>query len=109
MDWQVGDLALCIKQGRWRGATFGEFRPARNMRAGIIATVRRVGVWQDSISDQAILTLWFEGWPGERFQDGFGAVRFVKVTPPKQDDYIDEIIAEQICAPSPVFTGEHQQ
>ena len=84
MDWRPGDLALCIKQGGWVYSGSGRPNTSTTMRAGMFATVRRVGM-----SSRGHLTLWFEGWPGERFMDGFGAIRFRKIRPhtPDHEDF----------------------
>ncbi len=72
MDWAPGDLALCIKQGRWRSD--GMF--SRGPKAGAVLTVRRVG------SDgNGLPTIWFIGWPGDEGADGYNPARFRKIRP----------------------------
>lgn len=73
-DWQKGDLALCVKQGPWRGILVDDLRLCR-MRGGMIATVRGVGDYRGAP------ILWFEGFPGECTRDAFHAIRFRKITP----------------------------
>lgn len=75
-DWQPGDLALCVKRGKWWFSGTGAINNATAMRAGQIHRVRRVGM-----SPNGWLTLWFDGFPGEKFMDGFGACRFRKIKP----------------------------
>lgn len=75
-DWQVGDLALCIKLGTWTNR-YGYERPADTIRCGGIYTVRRVVVRGDKTG------LWFNEWPGDTEEDAYLGDRFVKVTPPK--------------------------
>ena len=95
-NWQAGDLALCVKIGRWRHVS-GNFASGRGMRAGVIASVRKVGV-----SVGGFATLWLEGWPGESFGDGFNASRFRKITPPKADEFDREVIDLMLGKPVPV-------
>jgi len=87
-DWQVGDLALCIKLGPWRdviGPKCGEVRAVR-------------GVGRDPIG----VGLWLEGYPGKLRSDGFSASRFRKITPPKADEFDREVIDLMIGKPVPV-------
>ncbi|QIQ85711.1 hypothetical protein [Erythrobacter sp.] len=72
--WQTGDLALCIKQGRWRDTATREavdFGP----RAGQILTVAHVG--RGSTPHGATVLLGFDEWGRDRFAAG----NFVRVTP----------------------------
>lgn len=78
-DWRAGDLALCVKRGRWRNNR--GFAPSRGMRAGQVHTVRATGMCPSN----GLFTLWFEGFPGERYEDGFGAIRFRKIRPHTPD------------------------
>lgn len=75
-NWQVGDLALCIKLGPWTNGD-GEQLPAVTIRCGGLYTVRRVVTCFDATA------LWLNEWPGDADSDGYLADRFIKVTPPK--------------------------
>lgn len=89
-DWQIGDLALCIKVGAWVHAGTGELARRQDGKAmpqaGGVYVVRAVGIWQ------VHPTLWLEDFPGDRPEDGFGAVRFRKITPPPADEFDREVI-----------------
>ncbi len=76
MDWQAGDLALCIKQGRWRSA--GVYM--RGPKAGAVLTVRRVG-----LDGNGFPTIWLIGWHGDEGADGFNPARFRKIRPHTPD------------------------
>lgn len=70
--WQVGDLALCIKQsGHWRCLTPGASPPSKCPEAGEIYTVDEVA-WHE---DEAYL--YFSVYPG----DDWLAIHFIRVTP----------------------------
>lgn len=91
-DWQVGDLALCVKRGHWYDAVGNTHNPV--MRAGMVLTVRRVG--------KAIgcpgLALWFEGVDDHVAPAGFGAIRFRKIRPLSDEEHracIVELAADQ--------------
>ena len=83
-NWQVGDLALCIKQGAWRGSISGASPLIRCPKAGQILTVRGVGRGR-----VASICLWFDGFDGDTIGHSFNAARFRKIRPhtPDQDDY----------------------
>lgn len=76
-DWQVGDLALCVKVGAW-----SKFGPAP--KAGEINVVD--GLYCDPVDGS--LHLGFA-----EYRDAFLASRFRKVTPPKADAFDREVIA----------------
>lgn len=85
-DWQVGDLALCVKRGAWHDGFHIFDIP---VRAGMILTVRRVG--------RAIgfpcSALWFEGVDDRVAPSGFGCIRFRKIRP-LTDDERDSFLAD---------------
>lgn len=93
-DWKPGDLALCVKQGRWRSTLTGRYRRC-SMRAGQVHTVRRFGMCPMS----GVATLWLEGFLGERGADGFAAVRFRKIRPHTPDEQDEETIRLLTGAP----------
>lgn len=74
-DWQVDDLALCVKRGVWRDKAG---TPHNGLaRSGGIYTVRRVGFstsWQERV-------LWFTDFPGDKWEDSYCACRFRKIKP----------------------------
>lgn len=75
-NWQVGDLALCIKHGRWRNTLNGRYR-MKGPQLGSVNQVVRV-----ARSSFGAPTLYFHPWPRVNFL----ADRFVKTTPPALDD-----------------------
>jgi hypothetical protein len=87
-DWQVGDLALCVRGGRYPGMTLAD-----TPRAGQVVTVERVlfgpmrgaeaGVWQIGSSELP---------PNVRGNHLWFAGRFIKVTPPETDAFDREVI-----------------
>lgn len=83
--WEPGDLALCIKLGNWQYTATGDLAPDGGMRCGVIASVRRVAV-----SPRGNLVLWFVGYPGDEFHDGYVADRFRKITPGADIQGIEE-------------------
>lgn len=78
--WQVGDLALCIKQSQW----FGEFPDC--YRAMPVSFGPECGktytVSHLVIDDDGLLFLVFPEWQKER--RCWLASRFIKVTPPRE-------------------------
>jgi len=72
-DWQVGDLALCIKLGPWTCSDGSAPEDQGIIRGGGLYTVQRVGYLDPA------LCLGFDVEPDVPYQ----ADRFVKVTPPK--------------------------
>lgn len=72
-DWQVGDLALCIKLGRWTCSDGSAAEDQGIIRGGGLYTVHRVDYCGDD------LCLGFDVEPDVPYC----ADRFVKVTPPK--------------------------
>lgn len=88
-EWQVGDLALCVKVGPWVRIASGLVVESDPVRGGMVLTVRGVGI---NPFDGAT-ALWFVGvggdWPG----DAYCASRFIKVTPPEADEFDRETIA----------------
>ena len=74
-DWQINDLALCIKQGKWRDVATKEV-VATGPRAGQILTVIGVG-YTDVFKSGRRIQLGFEAWP----RDFFVADNFIKISP----------------------------
>lgn len=76
-DWQIGDLALCVKNGQWYDADGGCEHYGIPIRSGMVLSVRRVG--------QAIghpcKALWLEGVEDRVSPAGFGSIRFRKIRP----------------------------
>lgn len=100
-DWQIGDLALCVKVGLWvfrydSGKKVpGVFGP----RAGQKLTVRKVTCGPDGVA------LKFSDFPDYRQDDhwrGYSARRFIKVTPDAADAFDREVIAALTGAPQEV-------
>lgn len=83
-DWQVGDLALCVKLGPWKSEPgCSEAGP----QAGSICTVKWI---------EAIPVGLSKGKPGlvfEEWADGFAAKYFRKIPPHKADAEDRETIA----------------
>jgi hypothetical protein len=78
-DWQVGDLAACIKKDAWR--TFPTGRPAEGPAYDTVHRVRRVGIFP--LDGKAVL--WLEAWPGDNFRNSFTAARFRKIRPDERE------------------------
>lgn len=92
-DWQVGDLALCVRGGPpiWLpGVGLWENYAEYDLQKGRIYTVDRV------YTECGLPGLHFEGldW-------AWLANRFVKVTPPEADDFDRETIALYQSEPTP--------
>lgn len=92
-DWQVGDLALCVRLAPERGPfLFGEPEPGR---AYEVLGVSLVHFADDSID----IGLTLDGAPDctDEFHDPAGPTwwhgRFVKVTPQEADEFDRETIA----------------
>ena len=82
-DWQVGDLAVCIKSGQWAHIVGG--MASSGPAYGEIRAVRRVGQWRSYI------VLWLEGYDGDCVNEAFTAVRFRKVRPdnePCEEEFV---------------------
>ncbi len=75
--WQVGDLALCIKRGLWRGTIIGELRATPAPSYNEIRRVRRVGI----LPNTGLTVLWLEGYEGDAICFSFTARRFRKIKP----------------------------
>lgn len=91
-NWQVGDLALCIKVGPW---TIDGCGPA----PGSVSTVRDL----DLFSPDGDLYLALEEWPDSRYTiERFRASRFRKITPPEADKFDREVIDLMLGKPVPV-------
>ena len=88
MDWQPGDLALCIKMGPWRRRhSDGRFSHGCGPPAGSVLTVRQVllGVYDEIVlrfADYADNPV--SGWRG------WHASRFRKITPGTDIEGIEE-------------------
>lgn len=81
-DWQVGDLALCIKQGKWRSVE--DCDEGLSLRFPRLGCVYRVaGVQRDMKGS------WLNF---DEFGGGFAATRFIKTTPPEADQFDREVI-----------------
>ncbi len=78
--WQVGDLALCIKQGQWR-ERHDRKRPLKSPQPGCRYVVSEVVIGTDGVV--------FLGLEGFHPFEIFVAKRFVKITPDA------ELIAEE--------------
>ncbi|MFC3098485.1 hypothetical protein [Alteraurantiacibacter palmitatis] len=92
--WRAGDLALCIKQGKWRDSAtkdYVEFGP----KAGALLTVCWVMDGEAMGRDPGVL-LNFAAWP----RDFFVARNFVKITP--DAERLDEEAAAAIRSGTPV-------
>lgn len=92
-NWQVGDLALCIDGGCnafWAGwePKAGHFYAVARVCAGGLDRHDRYSVGLDLVGISA---------PTQ-----FAASRFVKVTPPKADEFDREVIDLMIGKPVPV-------
>lgn len=85
-DWQIGDLALCVKLGPWMHTLSGDMTIQDPVKGGGVYTVSWVGE-QDSAT-----ILWFEGC-GNTGDDCYFASRFRKITPPAADEFDRETIA----------------
>lgn len=88
--WQVNDLALCIKQGRWRDSQTGEVVEI-GPQAGQFLTVTRVTRgWVPANKGKVLL-----GFKGHG-NDLFAASRFVKIKPDKMlENDAEEIISSE--------------
>lgn len=92
-DWNVGDLALCIKQGAWQKAdSSGKDRGPFTPLCGSIYVV--AGVW---CAGGPKTLYWPKGSVGLSFAEApmkcFGVREFRKVTPPEADDFDRETVA----------------
>ncbi len=85
-DWQIGDLALCVKVGQWKryGTNTVDEAP---IRCGGVYVVRAIGTFDGH------RILWLEGIGGELTGSAFIASRFRKITPPEADEFDRETIA----------------
>lgn len=79
-NWQVGDVALCIKQGSWRDRDTGEIVEI-GPKAGQFLTVIQVAR-SCAPANRGHLLLGFKG----HGRDLFAASRFVKIEPEKSED-----------------------
>lgn len=68
-DWRVGDLAMCVRPGKWVDPIFP--RDATGPAKGSIYEVEELATYRDN------LLLGFTGWP----DDFFDASAFRKVQP----------------------------
>lgn len=100
-NWQVGDLALCVRGGYISGPIINKPFPD----SGALYTVREVVVF-DAPDD---LWLVVDGAPDN--VDGNGtnhgplwvAKRFTKVTPPEADEFDREVIEQMNSQPVPEY------
>ena len=86
-NWQINDLALCIKRGLWRDARtmeYVEYGP----KAGEILTVRRIGRKLPVDGENPTL-LGFSGWGA----DLFSAAKFVKLDHPAAETKVNRTAA----------------
>lgn len=83
-DWQVGDLALCIKLGGWVATKDNSPWNPGSVRCGGVYTISsvRAGI-------HVPVALMFVGEPKRQYD----ASRFRKVTPPAADEFDRETIA----------------
>ncbi len=81
-DWQIGDLALCIKQGPWEIIEGPSTPSGDDPEPGCIYCVANV-----ELAELAGLVLGFA-----EFHSQYQAGRFVKVTPPEADEFDREVI-----------------
>ncbi|BDW81051.1 hypothetical protein MACH24_04890 [Erythrobacter sp. Dej080120_24] len=82
-NWQIGDLALCIKQGRWRERVTGK-AVSIGPRAGEILTVVRLD-YSHLPKNVGQLLLGFE----MHGSDLFAADRFIRINPDHSGDRED--------------------
>lgn len=82
-EWQVGDLALCIKQGRWRERVSGK-AVSIGPRAGEVLTVVRLE-YSHLPKNLGQLLLGFE----MHGNDLFAADRFIRINPDQLSDRED--------------------
>lgn len=86
-DWQIGDLALCVRGGKIPTNTAHTQYPD----TGAVYTVRFAAIAEFNFGEA--LALWFEDAPqninGEKM---WGAGRFIKVTPEEADEFDREVI-----------------
>lgn len=102
MDWQPGDMALCVKGGRIIDPSMHTPPLDGFPTAGACYTVEHVGI--DPTMTGSPLALWLAEAPrnatGERV---WSAIRFIKVTPPEADEFDREVI--EIMTRKPVEAG----
>lgn len=79
-DWQINDIALCIKQGCWEDRETGEL-VADGPTAGQLLTVSFVTTGWTAKSKGKLL-LHFEEFP----RDFYAAKRFIKIKPEDQTE-----------------------
>lgn len=87
-NWEVGDLALCIKSANNGTTTAG----CKYSVLRVIPNVR----WNDGDLDTALTLM---GVKHTTFCGGSWHGRFVKVTPPKADEFDREVIEHLTGAP----------
>lgn len=94
-DWQVGDLALCVRGGRSPVNTAHADYPACG------AVYRVCGVGSVEFNTGESLGLFFDDAPenvcGRRV---WNAGRFVKATPPAADEFDREVIEQMTKVPA---------
>lgn len=89
-DWQAGDLALCVNDGRIRQA--GRLNlPRPELRVGRVYTVTGVGL--DGLVTANMACLFLAEVRSVAPNGGFAQTRFRKVTPPAADEFDRETIA----------------
>lgn len=97
-DWTPGDLALCIKVGQWRCSTTLRPTPAPYPKTGRVYTVTCVGLAGGG------LCLELAEVPTPLNPNGskrpWRANRFIKVTPPKADEFDGEVIELMTSRPT---------
>lgn len=90
-DWQVGDLALCVKLGPWCSFYHDsqiEEPGADGPKPGSVNRVIAVSLDPDNL-----VCLKFAEFPDDSLNDyGFCASRFRKITPPEADEFDREVI-----------------
>ena len=96
-DWQVGDLALCIKLGPWVSRRYGFERPNQSARPqpGRIYTVEAVEV----VDGLTFLILEGITTTDGGLRSTFNAARFRKIPPHTRDAEDDETIRLLTGAP----------
>lgn len=80
-DWQVGDLALCVKLEPWRLSGTNGPRSGHIYRVDVVT----VNLWGET-------GLIFHSLPSLGYRGGWNANRFIKVTPPEADAFDRETI-----------------
>lgn len=96
MDWEVGDVALCIKRGAWRGSLTGRSVDGPKFGERLVVS---------EVCEARVLCLRFTRWHGCDRGLLWNASRFIKLNGLEADTFDREVI--EALKSKPVHAPQH--